>query len=153
MSAECEFVIFADVPGWLYCHGCQRYQRGQSLDLRRACRPELETFKEPPTGSAHEVAQRPPGGPGTELRRLVKECGLKELSGCGCASKARQMDRWGIGGCREHRAEIIGWLEQSAATASWGDALKVAAHGYLSVGALVDEAIRRATMRSTAMSS
>lgn len=68
----------------------------------------------------------PIDGPGTELQRLLKQLGLSEFTGCGCESKARQMNRWGVDGCREYFDEIRGWLSEAAEKASWADKIRAA---------------------------
>lgn len=93
---------------------------------------------------------QPQGGPGTELVDLLSNAmGAKPKKGCSCKARATAMDRWGVAGCREHRAEIIGWLEEEKS--GFGVAglltagIKAAWNGLpLTVGGLVDEAIRRA---------
>lgn len=92
-------------------------------------------------------------GPGTELRKLIKEIGVKfECSAC--AQMAIQANRWGIDGCRlpENRAAIIAKLKAGVKEASWSDWLAAAGGmaraDWFSIldpfGSIVDEAIRRA---------
>ena len=81
---------------------------------------------------------------GDHLHAILEECGIKR-STCGACHEFRlKMNRWGIGGCAMHRAEILNRLDSQAKTASWFETIKVAGRGYLSSGALLDEAIRRA---------
>jgi hypothetical protein len=82
-------------------------------------------------------AQAPIDGPGTELRRLLKELGVTEFAGCGCANKAKQMNAWGVAGCREHFAEIRTWLDEAAAKASWLDKIRAAGNA-VAAGILID---------------
>lgn len=95
---------------------------------------------------------RPAAGPGTELKRLLLDLGITGWSGCGCESMAAKMNRWGPEGCREHRVEIVAWLNEKQAALSWTEKLTaavnaVAAELWLNpldpAGSLVDEAIRR----------
>jgi hypothetical protein len=84
-------------------------------------------------------------GPGTELVKLLASIGITGDAGCDCKTRMRQMDAWGPAGCREHRAEIVGWLEEGAAR--WGWAAMLAAK-VAPLGWLIDEAIRRAELAS-----
>jgi hypothetical protein len=68
----------------------------------------------------------PKFGPGTELTALLAELGITDFRGCGCASKARQMDRWGVAGCRQHFGTIRGWLVEAMQKASWTSKLSAA---------------------------
>lgn len=80
---------------------------------------------------------KPVGGPGTHLRAMLYEFGATEEAGCGCESVARQMNVWGPGGSKEHRAEILAKLQENTGKAWWervGPILEWC----------VDEAIRRA---------
>ncbi len=92
-------------------------------------------------------------GPGTHLTRLLMEIGFSYSSGCGCASRTVQMNRWSVSGCREHREEILSWLHEEAKAQGWASIAMAAAKALAIVPAehwaspvewLVDEAIRRA---------
>lgn len=91
----------------------------------------------------------PPPGPGTHLHNLFGELGLNGWSGCPCAARARQMDAWGVEGCQEHRAEIIGWMKEAREHLTWMEMLKAATKLAFKVNplspldSLLDEAIRR----------
>lgn len=100
-------------------------------------------------------------GPGTELRKLFAELGVKGVAGCGCAKRARQMDLWGVAGCREHFAEIREWLTEARSKTSWLDTVRVSA-ALLTiglddltdpVGSLIRLAIARAEFATTATSA
>lgn len=95
-------------------------------------------------------------GPGTELAAMFKAMGVK-ATGCQgrCAARQRQMDQWGVGGCREHRETIIKWMREAYDELSIGEKLKAAASAVTSgvalklnpvnpIPSLVDEAMRRA---------
>lgn len=94
-------------------------------------------------------------GPGTEFKKLAIELGLKAPCS-GCADLMRDMDRWGVEGCRQRRVEIIERLKENAKKLGWGDWLnattKAALAGYKSFGDLVDEAIRRDQFKSSSQS-
>jgi hypothetical protein len=96
-------------------------------------------------------------GPGGELKNLFASYRLTGAQGCGCDQYAEQMDRWGVEGCREHRAEIVARLEAARGQLGWTEHLIATAHALKQVvaggfvpsttdpcGSLVDEAIRRA---------
>lgn len=74
--------------------------------------------------------RRPPApkdGPGTELKRLLTELRLTGVKGCGCESKAAQMNRWGTEGCRERFGQIVAWLREARGKATWSATLTAAA--------------------------
>jgi IS5 family transposase len=88
------------------------------------------------------------GGPGWHLERLLASLGLTP-GGCNCEARARQMDLWGVEGCRARRDEILAWLREEQAKRGWaelaGAAWKALSGGLpLSAEGLLDEAIRRA---------
>jgi len=126
---------------------CERHGVGKTGVERLYCRVLISSFL------AHESTAPKDGRPGTALAGLLKELGLKPVKSCNCDQRAAQMDAWGVAGCIEHRAEIVAWLNEQAAQATWGTALTVGMGAYLagiainplSPGdALVDEALRRA---------
>ena len=113
-----------------------------------------------PTVPGKEPNPQPPapamqvqGGPGTELKQLLSEVGVHQ-GNCACASRQKDMDTWGVEGCRARREEIVEWLRQEERRASWKTRLLAAFKGAAFVGkwlnpldplgSLVDEAIRRA---------
>lgn len=81
---------------------------------------------------------------GDHLHQILEECGVKRSACSACHEFRRKMNAWGVAGCAMHRAEIIQRLDGQAKTASWFDAIRVAGRGYLTSGALLDEAIKRA---------
>jgi hypothetical protein len=62
---------------------------------------------------------RTPAGPGTELKKLLAELGIKDFAGCSCEKHAAQMNAWGVEGCRENFETIRGWLIEAQAAADW----------------------------------
>jgi len=68
----------------------------------------------------------PRAGPGTELEALLASMRVGAKTGCGCAAKARQMDRWGVAGCEAHFDTIVEWLRSTAAKYGWRDRLRAA---------------------------
>lgn len=79
----------------------------------------------------------PKAGPGTELKKLLAELGLTGAQGCGCNSKAAQMNRWGVEGCRERAEQIADWLREARGKATWGETIR-AAVAVVSRGLAVD---------------
>jgi hypothetical protein len=97
----------------------------------------------------------PLGFPGTKLTALLSSLGAAANSSCQCKAKAEQMDRWGVNGCREYRAEIVAWLKDSYSGLSWAEIAKAGAAALASglvlklnpldvCGSLVDLAIEQA---------
>jgi hypothetical protein len=52
--------------------------------------------------------------------------GIDPDHGCSCESRAKQMDRWGVDGCREHFEEIRTWLQDAQAKSTWRQKLTAA---------------------------
>lgn len=73
-----------------------------------------------------QAASNDPTGPGSKLKELLAELGIKNFAGCGCASRMRQMNRWGVVGCRENFAAIRGWIAEAQAKAGWSATLTAA---------------------------
>jgi uncharacterized protein CbrC (UPF0167 family) len=96
--------------------------------------------------------------PGTELKVILAELGIADAVGCGCASRVAEMDARGPVWCQEHRAEIVGWLKEAAASRGWVEKARAAARAVLGLafrpdprdvyGSLVDEAVRRAEAKA-----
>jgi hypothetical protein len=80
---------------------------------------------------------------GSELAKIIEECGVKEPEVCSCKAWQHQMDVWGLKGCVEHKAEIIGHLNAATKESTWLDWAKIAAKGYTSLDSLLSEAIKR----------
>lgn len=59
------------------------------------------------------------GGPGTELKRLLKYLNIYSEEGCNCDWNASQMDYWGSDKCREEINQIIGWMKESSDKRKW----------------------------------
>ena len=105
------------------------YQRGYTLDEVRPCivREEGDTItvdesheaypREPKPGFVPQPA-RPAGGPGTELKRLLKTIGIQAAPTCACNKRARLMDENEArepGWCEANLEAIVGWLREEAA--------------------------------------
>jgi hypothetical protein len=55
------------------------------------------------------------GGPGTELKRLIKKWLRIDPAACStCGQRAAEMDRRGPAWCCENLDRIVGWLEEAA---------------------------------------
>jgi hypothetical protein len=104
--------------------------------------------------------QTPQHGPGTELKKLLAELGITNFAGCGCGNKMRQMNRWGVEGCRENFATIRGWIAEAQAKAGWLATITAATRAATTglalrtnprdiPGSLVHLAIERAAQRNT----
>lgn len=107
-----------------------------------------------------QLATEQADGPGTQLKNLLAELGIKDFAGCGCASKMRRMNRWGVEKCREKFATIRGWLVEAQAKAGWQTTITAAAKAATSglamqidpldiPGSLVRIAIERAESAET----
>jgi hypothetical protein len=61
------------------------------------------------------------GGPGTELTELLKSYGIEEKPSCSCRAVARQMDQWGVDGCRQQKNFdwIVKRVMENAQKYSW----------------------------------
>lgn len=131
---------------------------GQCPDSRPCDDPEVRkgyaTMWSGEGPAATKAWVRPKGHPGTELKKLLAMLGFTAKSGCKCNSKARQMDTWGVAGCRAHEDEIVAWLREEQKKAGWlekaGAVRRAAANAMTFLnpldpaGSLVREAIRRA---------
>lgn len=127
---------------------CQR-RRHRWLDAARAASSRSPAT--PPR--VKPLPAGPSGGPGTELKRLLSSLGI-QAANCACNDRARQMDAWGVAGCKENRETILAWLRQEQARRGWRDKLKAAALAVSSglafrldpldpAAGLLDEALRR----------
>jgi hypothetical protein len=85
-------------------------------------RPEVAAAMQAPMPPA------PTAGPGTELMELLKSLGIQESPGCACNAKARQMNAWGVAGCKERRDEIVQWLRDGQQLFGWKEKLTAAAN-------------------------
>lgn len=82
---------------------------------------------------------------GKMLSKIFAECGVNRPECSTCQDWVAQMDRWGVEGCQKNRRQILHRLAEASDTASWLDMIRVAAKGYISTAALLDEAIKRAS--------
>lgn len=59
----------------------------------------------------------PQGGPGTELKKLLKTIGITSSPTCSCNARAKQMDEMEArdpGWCERNLPTVVGWLEEQA---------------------------------------
>jgi len=56
---------------------------------------------------------------GSELESILKRLGLKPSKTCGCSSRVRKMNEWGVEGCLANRAEIEAWLRSESEKVGW----------------------------------
>lgn len=64
---------------------------------------------------AAQYAPPPPGGPGSELAKLLHNwLGIQSTPNCSCASRASQMDAWGPDECERRLEEILDWLAEES---------------------------------------
>lgn len=90
----------------LRCRHCGK--RLAFAGLRRNCR----AFGPPPQFS-HATVKLPL--PGTALKVLLaKWFGIRSNSGCGCDSRAAEMDARGPDWCEQNIDTIVGWLRDEA---------------------------------------
>jgi hypothetical protein len=106
-----------------------------------------------PTGKV--IAWQLHKGPGTELKAMNAELGIKPAANCSCNRLAAEMDWMGVKGCRENRDRIIQGLKENSTKYKWTDLLVAGVRSttcsffrkvnLLDIyGSMVDEAIRRA---------
>jgi len=67
--------------------------------------------------AARPHAQSSPGGPGTELSKLLKRFGIEPSPTCGCRRMASAMDAWGPDECEkpERIEEVLAVMREEAA--------------------------------------
>ncbi len=85
--------------------------------------------------------------------KLLASLGVVTTNACSCKGRAKQMDQWGVQGCRSNRDEIVKWLQEEQDKRGWAATLSAAVMIAVNglplnpldpMGSLVDEAIRRA---------
>lgn len=71
---------------------------------------------------------KPPEGPGTELETINRECfGIEPNDACNCKGKIKQMDAWGVAGCRKNYWTIVGWMKDGEKDFGWTDKISAMA--------------------------
>ena len=88
----------------------------EMLEVRLAEHPEL--FAAPTAVSQPDypiVAPENIGGPGTELKALLKTwLRIEATENCSCNARASEMDRRGCKWCESNIDTIVGWLREEA---------------------------------------
>lgn len=135
----------------LYLHRCSRCGRERYSKYDNPRRIRL------PCGSGSLVYLNV--GPGSELTDLIHSLGLKESSTCQCEKRKRQMNLWGVDGCRANRDTIISWLKEEYKKATPEQKRIAKRKAFKSglwtklwrdpVAGLVDEAIRQAEAKAS----
>ena len=87
---------------------------------------------------------------GDKLKEILSEMAIEPPANCDCRRWITAMNGWGIEGCKTHRTEILKHLRTASRQTGWIQFAKVAAHGYFTTAALLDEAIKRAGAVSVA---
>lgn len=84
----------------------ERKEHGPHISLR------MRIIQQGAIGGA--ASELPPGGPGTELKKILGIIGIKPTKSCQCEARALKMDREGPEWCRQNMNTILGWLEEEA---------------------------------------
>ena len=72
---------------------------------------------------------------------VLKSLGVHPKASCACEARRREMDRWGVEGCRANRSTILGWLREAYDEANWGETVKSGLWALLQGAPLTLEAI------------
>ena len=74
--------------------------------------------KKPITIQVPRLLQEPQlhadGGPGTELKKLLKKIGIVPVGNCKCNKRAAIMDIEGPEWCKKHIEDVVDWMEDEA---------------------------------------
>ena len=54
------------------------------------------------------------GGPGSELKKLLKLIGITATPNCKCNQRAKHMDKMGCEWCKENIESICDWMQEEA---------------------------------------
>lgn len=76
---------------------------------------------------AEAASQKGRCGPGCHAKRILASLRIQPLPGCDCEGYARQMDEWGVDGCRQHFDEIVAHFREYAALYGWTAKFQAAA--------------------------
>lgn len=110
---------------------CNRYQKSQGTRAHEICQNiNVSPKKRAVYLRDWEVAKSPNNpntGPGAELKKLLVEFGINNFAGCRCEERSRQMNLWGVDGCRENFNTIRGWIVEAQTKADWLTTIKAAA--------------------------
>jgi hypothetical protein len=97
---------------------CDRFNLDMIARVGELCRQDKGGYRQALEGVWRPGAARrqpdPAAGPGTELHKLLSWLGIHEIVGCGCRSRAKQMDRWGADKCLAHIDRIVDYMHEEA---------------------------------------
>lgn len=54
------------------------------------------------------------GGPGSELKKLLRMIGITATPGCKCNQRAKYMDKMGPQWCRDNIDTVLDWLQEES---------------------------------------
>ena len=96
----------------------QSIKRLRDGTLYRCQRCQHERISQRPAEQLHRHCKTL--GPGLHLHRIIEKLtGCKPDRKCRCEDRIRQIDDWGVDGCREHLEEIVDWLVEQAKKHQW----------------------------------
>jgi len=101
-----------------------------------------------PLENIHHHCSSNATGPGTALKSILAELGIKPTASCGCEAFASRMNIWGPEGCLEHREEIETHLRAAYDSADLATKLRAGVNAIaqgkpLTLAGLLDLAIQR----------
>jgi len=74
-----------------------------------------DEIMEMPKDVYQEIAEKYSlGGPGAELKKLLKMIGVVATPTCQCNQRAKHMDKMGCQWCRDNEEEICDWMQEEA---------------------------------------
>ena len=139
---NCELVLVRQREDGRYVHRCQR------------CESEFASRTQMPKANCRQLvaARARPTGPGQCLLSLFRSHGIPAKSGCTCQALAAEMDRLGVAGCRQQRADLLAKIASNWKHYTWsetvGAGLRLATQPWFRItdplGSCFDEAVRLA---------
>lgn len=119
--------------------------------------PHCKTRLNVPVGNQIKPAKCPsgrgipavsPNGPGTALKAVLSELGIKPTASCGCDAMVAKMNQWGPDGCEANRDEILAHLQTAYDSADLATKLRAGANAIaqgkpLTLAGLLDLALER----------
>lgn len=149
-------ILFRGRAGHWECARCGRVTRSASAPVSCQCRRPSSHFPTIPTAD-HRSQELKPAGPGVELGKILTRWGFFHTETCACKDFSRQMNHWGVDGCREKLdSHIVPWLvEQFAARKQNPEGLSLIAKGIVAtipekaVPILARRAARKAIKRAS----
>jgi len=123
-----------------------------NMRQRHATKSTLPTITLEQPKRFTKTSEKPTGGPGTELKGLLAELGIKSRGGCGCNNQAAAMDVLGVEGVRVNREKFRKVLEDGYHASTWWECAKASAVAVKlglpkTLDGLLDEALRRAEIK------